>query len=166
MREGSKHKENYRGSPKERFWKYVEKGNDCWNWMGASTEKRKGVGKFYGLIRIEGKNIRVHRFSYKLHIGEIPKGLFVCHTCDNTLCVNPLHLFLGSNQDNMNDMVKKMRQTFGERNPMSKLTDEKVREIRRLKENHSLSQIAKLFNIEVSTASQIINKHRWKHLCT
>lgn len=165
MRKGSKHKLNYRGSPEERFWKYVTKTDYCWNWIGAVTEKRKGDGHYYGLIRIDRKPIKAHRFSYELHLGKIPKGLFVCHKCDNPSCVNPDHLFIGTNKDNVDDMVSKMRQTYGGKNPMAKLTEDDVITMRFLKkQNWALPKIASKFNIALSTASQIVNNKRWKHI--
>lgn len=168
MRKGSKHKLNYRGSPEERFWKYVKKENSpvlCWNWNGTVTEKYNGCKRYYGLIRINQEPVKAHRFSYELHIGKIPKGLFVCHSCDNSLCVNPTHLFLGTNQDNVGDMVKKMRHTFGERNGQAKLTDSGVLKMRALrKKGATLSKLSSEFGVAISTVSQIINNLRWKHL--
>ena len=158
MRKGSRHIRNYRGSPRERFLAKVSKTAGCWLWTGATNYKG------YGALRIDGKNVFPHRFSYELYIGNVPEGVFVCHKCDNPSCVNPAHLWLGTNTDNVQDMVKKMRHTIGERNPMAKLTKEQVIKIRKLKDNHSLSQLAKLFGLGVSTVSQIVNRHRWKHI--
>lgn len=88
----------------QRFWKYVDKksNNECWNWIGACC-------RGYGLIRINRKNILSHRFSWGIHFGRIPEGLCVLHECDNRRCVNPNHLFLGTNQDNVDDKVNKNR---------------------------------------------------------
>lgn len=87
----------------ERFFLLVQYSDDCWNWTGYKTEK--GYGKF-------GINYRAHlahRLSYEYFIEPIPKGLFVCHHCDNPSCVNPFHLFVGTNRDNMIDMYAKGR---------------------------------------------------------
>lgn len=90
-----------------RFWTKVEKTeNGCWVFGG-----KKGV---YGQLRI-GKDVIVvaHRFSWELHYGEIPDGLFVLHHCDNLPCVRPDHLFLGRQKDNIRDMFMKGRQWHG-----------------------------------------------------
>lgn len=78
----------------------------CWLWTG---KKRKDIDGGYGLIKIDGRITRAHRVSYKTYKGPIPKGLFVCHTCDVPLCVNPNHLFVGTLQENNYDMYKKGR---------------------------------------------------------
>lgn len=93
--------------PVKRFWKYVKKSPFCWEWKGA-----KRVG--YGTIRVNGKHIFVHRFSYELHFGKIPKGngyhgTVILHKCDNRACVNPKHLKMGTTRDNNLDMWSKNR---------------------------------------------------------
>jgi len=97
-------------SPVERFARAIVIDADgCWVWQGCP---RGSNG--YGSIKVDGKRIPAHRYSYMLYFGEIPKGLLVCHTCDFPLCVNPSHLFVGTHADNMKDMVFKGRQSRGE----------------------------------------------------
>jgi hypothetical protein len=101
----------YRGmTTEERFWSNVEKTDDCWIWKGY--EKSCG----YGGMRAYGKNWFAHRLSYTLNIGEIPEGMYVCHKCDNPICVRPDHLFLGTHKDNMADCKAKGRYVGGRGN--------------------------------------------------
>lgn len=88
-----------------RFWSKVEKSDGCWEW-NASIFKLTGYGQF----ALEStRPINAHRMAWILEHGDIPDGMNVCHHCDNRLCVNPAHLFLGSQQDNMIDMTEKGR---------------------------------------------------------
>jgi hypothetical protein len=113
-----------RKTPEERFWKKVEKTSTCWNWIGG----KKGGG--YGEFGLNYKMVGAHKFSYELHKGKISNGKFVLHTCDNPGCVNPEHLFLGTQTDNMSDCVRKNRLNhFG---GMKILTKEQIKNIKKL----------------------------------
>lgn len=86
-----------------RFWSKVDKAAACWQWQGSKFTTG------YGAFSIGGKNRAAHRVAYELTHGAIEGGLHICHSCDNRLCVNPLHLFSGTRSDNMRDMVSKGR---------------------------------------------------------
>lgn len=92
-----------RVDPIDRFWKYVVKSESCWLWIGSKGSRG------YGQLHINRKPVRAHRFSWELHYGPIPAGMEVCHHCDNPPCVRPDHFFLGTQADNLKDMVNKGR---------------------------------------------------------
>lgn len=146
----------------ERFWEKVRKGDGCWEW----TAHLNMYG--YGTIRDGDKFCSAHRVSWKLHFGPIPRGLCVCHRCDNPKCVCPSHLFLGTVADNARDRESKGRAVYlrGERNGMAKLTAPKVLAIRRerLVSNTSVAQLALRYGVCKSTIGYVISGERWGHV--
>lgn len=108
-----------------RFWSKVKitTSNECWEWQGF---KKHGYGKF----EMDGKIHQAHRIAYLLQDNHIPKGLFVCHHCDNRSCMNPEHLFLGTRQDNIDDCVNKNRHHHGETHTNAKLSTLDIADIR------------------------------------
>ena len=146
-------------SSEECFNRMVQKTDGCWKWQGAQD------GHGYGQIRINCHTKRVHRFSYELHRGPIPKGMDVCHSCDNRICVNPDHLFVGTRHDNMMDASMKRRTVFGDRQPASKLTDQKVSFARQLRLNGwTYAKIAERFNVSDATLWKAITGRTWQHV--
>src|SRR6476660_6501286 len=89
----------------DRFWAGVDKSDTgCWNWAKSKTKAGYGTLRSYDNVLLYA-----HRFSWELHHGPIPPKLYVCHHCDNPGCVRPDHLFVGTHNDNMQDMLKKGR---------------------------------------------------------
>lgn len=101
----------------EYFWNNVDiKGKDeCWVWKGYAYTHKKYKTDIRGMVIFNGKTIQTHRISWILTYGYIPKGMSVCHRCDNTICANPNHLFLGTQHDNIQDCVKKGRRNNGKK---------------------------------------------------
>ncbi len=137
---------------------FVKRETGCWEW----TECRDSNG--YGLFfRGAGKSRLAHRASWEFKNGPIESGWFVLHRCDNPCCVNPDHLFLGSQQDNIMDMVRKQRNQRGSRRPAAKLTEDVVRSIRSTTDK-SHTQIAREFGVARSVITNVINRKAWRHV--
>ena len=134
----------------------VDKTEDCWNW-------KAGVQHFgYGQFSVGHKGYVAHRYSWIMHKGSIPKALFVCHKCDNPKCVNPDHLFLGSQAKNMKDKTKKGRAQKGTDCYNSKLTPEKVVAI--INDTRYYKEIANEYKISTSLIAKIRAGEAWKHI--
>jgi hypothetical protein len=133
--------------------KTVRSANGCLEWQGFINPA--GYGEI-GLGGREDGITGVHRAAWLVAVGEIPAGMFVCHTCDNRRCVEPTHLFLGTLQDNVDDMVRKGRQAAGSRLPHTKLTSQQVAQIRAMRDAGSRQRdIAMLFDLSQSYVSEL-----------
>ena len=116
----------------------------------------------YGQVHVNGKHEQTHRVSYRLNVGDIHDGVSVCHHCDNPPCINPDHLFLGTQKDNMRDAGNKGRMQRGEKHHNSKLTRKDVIAIR--KNNGTHKQIGKIFCVSGSVISEIKSRKAWRHV--
>ena len=149
-----------------------EPGPDgCWLWQGFVFDSG------YGSFRIDGeRNSRAHRWSYEHFVGPIPDGLLVLHRCDVRRCVNPAHLFVGTQKENIADMLAKGRgpervrqgatlNCVGVNNPAAKLTEDAVREIRRLRETGlSHMKLARRFGVSTPVIQSILKGKTWVHV--
>lgn len=149
-----------------RFLKQAETNGldhlSCWNWKGAQNSN--GYGRFI----LKNKHVLAHRVSYEFFIGTIPDGMVVCHACDNRLCVNPHHLWIGSQSDNLKDAASKgrmhMPDTRAELNGNKKLTWPKVCEIRQMHEGGAKAYIiAKMFGVSPGTIGDIVKFKTWRN---
>jgi len=149
----------------DRFWEKVDKApghgpdGNCWLWKGYLEKDGYGVFRPVGT-----KMIRVHKFSYKTFKGEVPDGVNVCHTCDIRNCVNPDHLWLGTHDDNTQDMYRKGRgrSLSGEDLPQAKLTETIVLAIRSSEEMGK--DLAEMYGVSRATISLIRNRKIWTHI--
>jgi hypothetical protein len=140
-----------------RFWKRVEKTPTCWVWKGLRTIW--GYGEIWN-----GKRNVAHRVSWILHFGEIPKGMLICHHCDNRLCVRPDHLFLGTQADNNRDRDLKNRTMRGEQYPLHKLTPDMVKQIRSLYEWGKTKELAEHFKVSETLIFNVVHRKAWSHV--
>ena len=141
--------------------KYVKADSGCWEWTASKA------GKGYGQIKLprQRRQIYAHQLSYLIHKGEIPKGRYICHTCDNPGCVNPDHLFLGTAKDNLQDMKAKNRHLCGSKNAIAKLTEDNVRQIKvMLSVKVPQSRIAAVYGVSQIEISRINTGQRWSHV--
>ena len=138
--------------------KFERKQSGCWEWTHCK------LADGYGTFNHAGRTFRGHRVSYELHKGAIAKGLFVCHSCDNPSCVNPDHLFLGTNLENIQDMVKKGRSydRRGIKNPKAKINEQVVKFVRH--SDKSAYAIARAYKVDASTIEAIRRGETWSHV--
>ncbi len=152
-------------SLEERFFRYVgsKTTTGCILWSGCTSREGYGV---LGSGTRKGRMLRASRIAYELLRSPIPQGLLVLHACDNPPCVNPAHLFLGTDADNMADKVRKGRQRRGETTPGAKLTDAMALRIREQYATGKFSQkqLAEEHGVAQSLISLIVNRMIWKHI--
>jgi predicted nucleic acid-binding Zn ribbon protein len=145
----------------ENFWLHVDKNgsNGCWIWKGRTDSWG------YGRLTWHTEHKAAHRLAYELTFGPIPNNLLCCHHCDNPKCVNPYHIFLGTDADNMADKKSKGREVHprGENHPSAKLTFSQVQEIREMYATglYSYLDIAHKFSVAKSTIGMLIREVSW-----
>lgn len=160
----------------ERFWRKVEKTDTCWLWTAAKNSNGYGHMWYVGALR------KAHRIAWEDVHGPIPDGKVICHKCDNPSCVRTDHMFLGTHKDNSQDCIKKgrwskHRRPQGSSNGQSKLTEDQVREIRRLyslephpvggnghvkqRLKYSQKRLGEMFGITACTVSAIVKGETW-----
>lgn len=144
----------------ERFWRYVKIQDGCWRWLSYTDPNG------YGRLHVDGKPMLASRISYKLHFGEIPSGMAVCHKCDNPSCTNPDHLFLGTQAENVADMQRKGRSRkrgkSGTEHHASKVTEKDIPEIRASEKPVAL--IAQEYGVSRATIHAIRVGKTWRHV--
>lgn len=141
------------------FWDRMKKVGDCLEWSGSRDKDG------YGTLRRGKIDHKAHRVAYELKNGQIPKGMCVCHTCDNPPCCNPDHLFLGTIKENNRDRTSKGRTAMGEKNGLSKLKDEDIIKIRKMHTmGISQQKIADIFGVFQTSISRICRCVSWKHI--
>jgi hypothetical protein len=145
---------------KEKYKVNIDSG--CWEYLANSYYNG------YAHIKFKNKTYKAHRFSYELHNGPISDDLCVLHKCDNRKCINPEHLFLGSRDDNMKDMVSKNRQAKGIFNGTSKLSEQDVIEIKNYLNTNLykglITDLSKKYDVSRAVIYSIKTGKTWSHV--
>ena len=148
-----------------RFWikVIVLEENNCWEWISKKDED--GYGRFWLHEKMQG----AHRISYTLKYGQISKGLWILHKCNNTSCVNPNHLYAGTIKDNVRDSINSgtlfLLRVKGENRPNAKLKESEIRDIRNmLKNGEPQKDVILKYGLDSSHISAIKNRRIWKSI--
>lgn len=141
-----------------RFWARVDMTGDCWLWTGGRSSNG------YGKLGANRRTVSAHRFAYELTHGAIPVGMFVCHSCDNRLCVRDAHHFLGTSADNMRDMAAKGRSAHGVRNSRARLTPVEVAAIKVAYIPGVIThrELAERYGVCKTAVTHILSRRNWK----
>ena len=153
-------KSQYEKTEQERFAeKYTVQPNGCWHWNSSRSSNPRA-----NLFYFRGRPITAYRASYIMFVGEIPDGMLVCHSCDNGLCVNPQHLWVGTYSDNNRDTVRKQRRPTrnGAAINGAKLIEQDVRQIRSSQE--SARSLARRYGVSHSTVQDVLRRKTWAHV--
>ena len=136
----------------------------CLNWIGAHDEEGRGR------ITLQTTLYYAYRLAFSVFIGPVPDGFLVCHSCDNGACINPEHLWLGTDYSNIHDCIEKRRTNYkspcGEKSSNAKLTENQVKRIRKiyLEGRETMQFLANKYHVGLNTVCCIINRYTWKHL--
>lgn len=146
-----------------RFWSKVASNNWDYNicWIWTAGQDKDGYGRF---TPYPGCTVGSHRFSYEYFYGPIPPRMLICHTCDTPSCVNPLHLFCGTNVDNLQDMSYKDRSTYGEKSANAKLTESDIHDILTGIENgiyNIIAEISTKYSLSSVALRRILCRETW-----
>lgn len=142
-----------------RLMRYVEKTDSCWIWHGQLS----WTG--YGKTRVNLKHKIAHRAIYELVVGDIPPGLCLLHRCDNRVCVNPSHMFLGTRADNMRDCIRKGRHWVlsGDKHPLSKIRSSDVRTIElKIASGMSSTDVAQEYGVSQMAILNLFYSKTWR----
>lgn len=152
-----------------KFLSRIKKTDACWLWVAATTAHYG-----HGVLRFKNKMVKAHRVSWEIFRGEVPEGMCVLHKCDIPNCVNPDHLFIGTQTDNMKDMDSKGRRgrrsegvgkSLGSKNGATKMTDADIIAIREVPARRGVgAALAAKFGISHSSVVRIRSRETWAHI--
>lgn len=154
---------------RERLWAGIARGGpyECWPWTRNKTPQGYGL-IWRSSVQGAGRSVLTHRAVYEDQVGPIPAGLLVCHRCDRPACCNPAHLFVGTAQDNVDDMISKGRNRvgkgpYGESHHLAKLSYRAADEIRgAYEEGMSCASLARAYGVAYTAIVQVVRGKTWR----